>query len=343
MDTGDSTTIGVPFVRAAVAVDVEAAIERRGGDSKAIFEAAQIELKDVAAVHSLIRLDQLTHLFELAAIGTKCPHLALEVASYLDLTKWGAFGYAIINSPAIGEALANMCAFFGALQTGANINFVTDSDSFGIEYSISHPAVRYKRQDAEHFISSIKGLVQRLRARNTHPVAVYFEHEALSPLATYKNYLGVKPHFNMHTNSILFPKWLENTPVINADAHLFLVLKRHVQELQQDLPPEGSLADSIKYRIRHLLPTGECSLGKIAQDLGIEMRTLQRRLNQSELSYRQLLDDARAELAIRHLKSPSMTLKEISYLTGFGEVSAFLKAFKKWTGQTPGQYRSIGQ
>lgn len=341
MSEGDNIEAGVPFVRAAVAAEMETAIKLRGIDPTAIFETAQIERKDIDALYPLIRVDQLTHLFELAAVGTKCAHLALEVASDLDLTRWGVFGYAILNSPTAGKALANLCAFFRSFQTGAHMDYVSYPDSFGIQYSIWHRSVRYKNQDAEHMVASIRGMISRLLLRSIDPVAVYFEHEPLSPLAIYQNYLGAKPDFGMQTNAIFFPKGLEDTAVSNADAQLLLILMRHIQDLQLDLPQEGNLTDSVKHHIRYLLPTGACSLSRIAQYLGVETRTLQRRLSKNNLSYRQLLDEVRAELSMKYLRDPAMTLSEISFLVGFNDVSAFLKSFKKWTGYTPSHFREL--
>jgi AraC-like DNA-binding protein len=77
----------------------------------------------------------------------------------------------------------------------------------------------------------------------------------------------------------------------------------------------------------------------VAQALHLSERTLQRRLQEEGTSYQQLLDDTRRELAQQYLATPRMTLLEIAYLLGFSEPSNFFRAFRRWFGKTPGEYR----
>jgi AraC-like DNA-binding protein len=89
------------------------------------------------------------------------------------------------------------------------------------------------------------------------------------------------------------------------------------------------------------LPRGQVSLTGIADDLNMSPRTLQRRLGEHGLSYQSLLDAVREQLACRYLQQNNLTYLELAYLLGFSEQSAFNRAFRKWTGTPPGQYRAL--
>jgi len=77
----------------------------------------------------------------------------------------------------------------------------------------------------------------------------------------------------------------------------------------------------------------------VAHQLAMSQRTLQRKLREHDTSHQQLLDDLRKNLARTYLDEPSMSIGEVAYLLGFSESSAFHRAFKRWTGQTPSEYR----
>jgi AraC-like DNA-binding protein len=89
-----------------------------------------------------------------------------------------------------------------------------------------------------------------------------------------------------------------------------------------------------------LLPQGEPKREAVAQALHVSQRTLQRRLQDEGTSFQRLLDDTRRELAEQYLAQPNLTLLEAAYLLGFADPSNFFRAFRRWFGLTPGEYRA---
>ena len=79
----------------------------------------------------------------------------------------------------------------------------------------------------------------------------------------------------------------------------------------------------------------------MAADFGMSQRTLQRKLSDIGLSYQQLLDETRHELARRYLDDQGKSVTEITFLLGFSEQSAFTRAFKRWSGMSPSAYRHV--
>ncbi len=326
-------------VSATVAVDVAVLLARENIDPKPLFDQAGVDLKAIDDPYRKVRLDHFTHLLELASRITRRATLGLELGARQDPTKWGAFGYVVLNSPTVGAALANMARFLKPVQSGTRMAYINRRDRFGIEYSITHPGVTYRNQDAEFAMAYIKHVVDRLCSRNVTPKAVYFEHAPLAELSEYEKVFGIGPYFDQPVNTIYYPKTLEDQPVLSADLKLFPILKRHLMDLVDTTPDGADLKATVSYHIRETMPRGQCRLENIANVMAVGSRTLQRQLKQQNTSFGQILDAIRRDLALQHIGSSTLEIKEMSYLLGFSDSSAFIKAFKKWTGLTPTRYR----
>jgi len=95
----------------------------------------------------------------------------------------------------------------------------------------------------------------------------------------------------------------------------------------------------VRLIIKNEFKGGEASLEKVAGQLGLSGRTLQRKLQERGTTHQELLDQMRKELAVRYLREPEMAICEVAYLLGFSESSALHRAFKRWTGKTPSEFR----
>jgi AraC-like DNA-binding protein len=104
-------------------------------------------------------------------------------------------------------------------------------------------------------------------------------------------------------------------------------------------PQEDTLIERLRTIIKEELNGGDASLERIAHQLGMSGRTLQRKLRDHRTSHQELLDEMRKDLAMRYLREPEMAICEVAYLLGFSESSALHRAFKRWTGMTPSEFR----
>jgi AraC-like DNA-binding protein len=102
----------------------------------------------------------------------------------------------------------------------------------------------------------------------------------------------------------------------------------------------GSLLIQLSLWLEGRLPEGEPSLGDAAERFHMSVRSLQRRLSDEGMTWKQLLENTRRTLVERHLHQPGMTVTQLAFLLGFSDVSAFSRAFKKWYGVAPSQFRS---
>jgi AraC-like DNA-binding protein len=200
-----------------------------------------------------------------------------------------------------------------------------------------------KDQDAELSLAYVKHLVDLLCGRRTTPDSVHFEHKPISRLSVYLGAFGVEPLFEQPLNCIMFSRSLEDRRVQSADLQLFPVLRQHLVDMANATPREDDLLGSISHQIRQYLPLHQCTLKNVAGALALESQTLQRRLKAHDTVFADMVEKIRQEQAVDYLRGHHMEIKEISYMLGYGDPSAFVKAFRRWNGKTPSQYRELSR
>jgi AraC-like DNA-binding protein len=128
-------------------------------------------------------------------------------------------------------------------------------------------------------------------------------------------------------------------PQVGGDAKLEAVLTRYADGLLTWLPAEGSLLARVSSAIVRQMLDGLPTLSSTAQAVGIAARTLQRHLASAGATHSGVVDEVRRDLALKQLGNASISITEISYALHFAEPTVFHRAFKRWTGESPLQYR----
>jgi AraC-like DNA-binding protein len=150
---------------------------------------------------------------------------------------------------------------------------------------------------------------------------------------------GLRIEFGAAYDGIRIPKqWLERRPRFDEEA-----MRRHFREFIQLLETRypNSLQDQVRDIMGQLLPSGECSLERVAATLDVQPRVLQKRLQKSGTSYAALLRETRLEIAVQHLRARTIGITELALNLGYAEVSVFSRNFKQWTGQSPRAWQKL--
>lgn len=171
------------------------------------------------------------------------------------------------------------------------------------------------------------------------PIAVSFRHPEPAETGEHRRIFGCQPNFGAGMNAIVLDRDLLQLPIVKADPGLCAVLDRHAEELLARYPRQDLLINRVRSALRDEMNGGDPSLERIAAQLGMSGRTLQRRLRDLHTSHQELLDQMRRDLAVRYMQEPEMAICEIAYLLGFSERSVLHRAFKRWTGKTPSEFR----
>jgi AraC-like DNA-binding protein len=170
---------------------------------------------------------------------------------------------------------------------------------------------------------------------------VYLKHKAPEDTAGHEAYFGCPVHFASDKDALRVSTKTLDSPNKVGDASIArffdTLLEAEVSTLDATVPLERRVLD----RVSTALSAGVPALSDVARDLGMSGRTLQRRLAEKDTTFQALVDEARRRLSLRLLRGDDeATLSEVTYMTGFSDQSAFTRAFKRWTGQTPGTFRA---
>jgi AraC-like DNA-binding protein len=145
--------------------------------------------------------------------------------------------------------------------------------------------------------------------------------------------------FNSTFTGFVLPRAHLDRELPTQDPQLHSVLRSHAERMLAELPKVETFTERVRARLLEDLRTGEPSAAGVAKALGVGLRTMARRLEDEGTTYKTLLDELRRGLALSYTKSSDLLLADIALLLGFSHAAAFNRAFKRWTGMAPLEYR----
>jgi AraC-like DNA-binding protein len=169
---------------------------------------------------------------------------------------------------------------------------------------------------------------------------VSFAHPAPADRAPLIEYLGTERlAFATGENRVVWDASVFETKLVTADPVLLPILDHHAEMLLPLARAGVDVLDRTRDQIRLGLSSGAHDLGQVARALHLSRRTLQRRIEERGTSFQELVDGVRRELSARYVAERALSIGEITFLLNYSDARAFLRAFKRWFGCTPGQYR----
>ncbi len=287
-----------------------------------------------------IPFSQLVELYEEAARLTGDDNFGLHVGETVNPTAFDVVGYSALNSPTLGEAFARVAHYHSIWTDGAVFTLEHAQPTSAIVYRYVDQSILEHRHDSEMTFATVATLCRSMVAPEWTPIAVEFQHDVPADSSAHLRLFRCPVKFGAALNKIFFESSSLTLPIGKADPGLCALLDRHAEELLARFPPRDSLIDHARNIIGSELNGGDPSLERVAIQLGLSARTLQRKLHEMGTSHNELLDQMRRSLAMRYLREREMAICEVAYLLGFSEPSSFHRAFKRWTGVTPKEFRA---
>ena len=167
---------------------------------------------------------------------------------------------------------------------------------------------------------------------------IYFPYPRPADIREHQRIFRCPLVFDAPLTALTFPRSYLDIPLAQSDPALCRLMDQRAEAELKALGGDDWLT-RVRREIMTLLAEGEVSLGRVAGRLGISERALQRRLQEQGFSYQQVLDATRQTLALKYVRDEQFSLAEVAFLLGFADQSAFNRAFRQWTGETPGHYR----
>jgi AraC-like DNA-binding protein len=246
--------------------------------------------------------------------------------------------YVVLNSPTVAVGLDNVARYLRLHNEAAHVSFTIEEKWGYLRHVLAIPD-DLRRQHYEYSLAVGLGTIRLIAGSDWAPVEVQFEHKPPPQTREHVRVFGAPVSFDRPANAFVVEREFCERQVPAADARLYPVLKRYLDRDLDEMPPADDLLASLRKAISESTTHGDPALTQIATKIAIAPRTLQRRLRDQGADFKTLVDDIRRRFALRYLQDRNNTLTEIAYLLGYAEVSAFNRAFKRWTRATPSEYR----
>ncbi len=271
------------------------------------------------------------------------PLFGLHLGESLQLAALGIVGQIIQTSQTVGEALTQAAEFIQLLTNLFGMEVTRTDPSFTIRFRpYRDRAAEFPftlRQMLDLSMAFVLHEVDGLVLEKIRPSVVMLPYD-VSDAPDYARVLRCVPTRKVDEYALVFDSRYWDEPILTANYELQQVLL-HKANAMSNAFGTGQL---LKERILSFLITnaylGIPTLEEIAANFNTSSRSLQRKLQDEGVSYQQLADSIRKSLALNYLESGKYPIKEISYLLGYNELSAFSRAFKRWTGSTPVGYQN---
>ncbi len=252
---------------------------------------------------------------------------------------YGIVGFVVMSSATMDEGLSHFVRYIG-LWTDEPA-FSQDGPTVRFAYRGEYRDGPGKHAATEAAPVEIIHAARLLTRRRIVPREVRFAHRSDGDAAALEKFCGGKVRFGARENAIEFATSDLALPLAKADAQLAAFLRAQANEA---LAKRGAAVDSLLDRVRRIvaeeLSRGVPAIDVVARRMATSERTLRRRLEQGGTTFRDLLDDTRAQLARSYVRDRRMPLSEVAFMLGFSEPSAFHRAFKRWTRTTPAAWRA---
>ncbi len=326
-------------VSASITQAVLHAASRLGLPREALLDACGLQEAQLADPDARVSFASQERLWQL--LGNRLaahPEPGLALGANLAPGPFSVLGYLLQSSATLGEALTAGLRYQRLVGEGGELQLQEHAGELRVLYRPLHPQLPATRTRVlalmAFWVQMMTPLLEDFRLLRAD-----FAHPQPAELTAYQAVFACPLAFGADDYALVLPLSLRDAALIPANPPIQSLLRQHAEALLARLPSAGLIARVVTL-LGAQLAHGEPDRAELARTLNLSERTLQRRLAEEGSSYQQLLNDTRQQLAERHLASGRLPAAEIALLLGYSEPSVFFRAFRHWTGLTPGEYRA---
>lgn len=312
-------------------------LERRGADASAVRQAAGLDETTLDDPDSRLDAARSYRAWEAAVAVTGEPDLGLLVAGAQPAGAFDLLEYAFRASPTLGRAFEQLARYRRVVRDDLDVALAEDGGRATVAFTLGQPDPLL-RQQANYFLFGWLRVAREATGReDLAPLETRVPYPAPASVLGIERAFGGPVVYESPDAAFVFAREAMAVGLLRPDTGLLRVLRQRLSRLE---PTETSpFAAAVRSRVEEDLPSGEVTAARVAAEMGLSARTLDRRLAAEGTSFRDVLDGVRRELAEQLLRDPRVTTGEIAFQLGYSESTAFHRSFKRWTGLTPREFR----
>ncbi len=288
-----------------------------------------------------LALNSLEKLYDLAETQCSESSLALSLGLKQELpTLLGVLGFVMQQAETVGEALTELEHYFSYQMQDAFVHLQVQDDYVALGLVVQNAAeldsIRYT---SEFAMGAGISMLTSLCGPQWRPLEIQFIHNAPKKHQQFSQLLKAPVFFKQEQSAIIFKASDLAIKIADASPSLQTHVDRYLKQLEMQFSVDPIA--QIEKLIEHALSSGSCSADKVAGLLGMHRRSLHRMLLRLNTSYTELYEKVSKDIAFRMLKQSDISITMIANMLCYSELSAFSRAFRKWTGMSPKQFRNL--
>jgi AraC-like DNA-binding protein len=310
-----------------------------GLDEHALFRQVGIGMADLDVPDARFATEKLSELWDLAERQSGNPLLGLELGGQARAASFDIVAYVMMSCPNLQNGLERFIRYLRIISDATTLELKEVAIGHRLSFAFRGGDRPIPRPRIDFILLMVLTFCRWVAARDLQLLQVDYASPPPPDVAPYEKAFGCRVCFDAPTHSLYFSSADITSPLPSYNQTMADLHERFAGETLQRLE-NSRISQKARDIIVRLLPDGEPMRADVARELCLSERTLQRRLEEEDTSFQKLVDSIRRELAERYLTRDRLTLAEAAYLVGFSEQSTFCRAFKRWTGMSPTEFRN---
>jgi len=314
-------------------------IRELGADPQPFLSRFHISPGVESEEDAFIPFEATARLLEASADELNCPDLGLRLSQWQGLDILGPIAVIARNAQTLLGGLESIARYLYVHCPALRLTVESRTPDTDVRFTfeVVEPGLPYVLQAYELSMANGVRMIRLMGGPEARPRAISFMHEQLGSDAAYGHALGCPVRFGQTWCGFDLPRHLAERRIESADPETRRIATKYLES--NYLPSTATLSERVAELARRLLPTGECSVEAIGDQLALHPRTLQRSLAAEGVRCQDLIERERRDQAARYLAEPRFHLSQIASLLGYTEQSTFNRSCRRWFGKTPRQYR----
>ncbi|MEM9490414.1 MAG: AraC family transcriptional regulator ligand-binding domain-containing protein [Myxococcota bacterium] len=315
---------------------------QRGLDFGTMCQITGESIEELQTQGHYVPMDRVYALYEYLIEQLDNVAVPLEIAQMISIQDLHVMGFAVMTATTGYEAYRRAVRYAQLITDTCIWELIEEDDRAIIRLDRDSDSRLGERAANEAGLADFLQCSRECTGLDYEPLRVMLRHKEPRDSRPYREFFRCPIEWEAQYNQFEISKDMFQLVPRDANPALAQFFGQHAEMLLQERHQqlEVSLVDRVRQEIVDQLPSGQPSLASVAKQMGMSERSLRRYLSAEDTKFSQLLAEVRFERARSLLRTPRTTMSEIAYLLGFSNVSAFSRAFKKWCGSAPGEFRS---
>ena len=337
----DNSSTSQPSIIAAYSFAIATALEQSGVDPRVVFDQVGIPLQTTTDPMLRLTNNEISKLFKASVEATGDPAFGLLVGETLHPGNLHALGYALMASTSVRDFCQRLQNYYKLVSQNAQFRSEETADEFLFIATVSPDGVCVETQDA--FVSLMIRFIRFILNPAFNPLRLCLVRpQPLVDVQKYYDHFGCDIEFDQPEVIIAIAPDIVDIALPGASKELAQMHDQSTMQYLQRMEKQD-IINRVRTMIVEDLSSTAVTKQRVADRLCMSSRSLQMKLAAKDTSFQQILDGTRHSLALGYMEQSAISITEAAYLLGFSDVSNFTRAFKRWTGKSPRDFRqSLG-